>query len=75
MNSSPSPVKSAGSGQHLLDVLLGEHVRAGGDVADERHVAHGPAVEAGRTRGRVVPDLDGPGLGRVAAQVAEALRA
>ena len=28
-----------GEGEDLLDVLLGEHVGAGGDVADEGHVA------------------------------------
>ena len=30
-----------GDGEGLLDVLLREHAGAGGDVADERHVAHG----------------------------------
>ena len=61
-------------GQHLLDVLLGQHVGAGGDVADQRHVADRPALDGG-ARGRVEADLDGPGLGGVAAQVAEPLRA
>ena len=72
MNRSPSPVKSAGSGQHLLDVLLGQDVGAGGDVADERDVAHRPALDDGARR-RVAADLDGAGLGGVAPQVAEAL--
>ena len=73
MNSSPSPVKSAGHRQQLLDVLLGEHVGAGGDVADERHVAHRPPLHHG-ARSWVPADLDGPRLGRVAAEVAEALQ-
>ena len=46
MNTSPSPVKSAGNGQHLLDVLGREHAGAGGDVAEERDVAHRAALDA-----------------------------
>ena len=34
-------------GQHLLDVLLGQDVGAGGDVADQRHVPHRPALGLG----------------------------
>ena len=73
MNSWPSPVKSSGSGQRLLDVLGREHAGAGGDVADERHVAHGPPVDGGARAG-VEADLDGAGLGGVAAQVALVLQ-
>ena len=51
--------------EELLDVLLGQHVGAGGDVADERDVADGPALDGG-AGGRVEADLDGPGLGGVA---------
>ena len=36
-----------GEGQQLLDVLLGQHVGPGGDVADEGHVAGGPALDRG----------------------------
>ncbi len=59
-----------GQRHDLLDVLLGEHVGAGGDVAHERHVAHRPAL-GHRIGGGVVADLDGPGLDRVATEVAE----
>ena len=72
MNSSPSPAQVGGEGHDLLDVLLGEDVGAGGDVADERDVADRATLH-GRARVRVVADLDGPGLGGVAPQVAEAL--
>ena len=61
-------------GQDLLDVLLGEHVGAGSDVADERHVADRAALGL-RARLRVEPDLDGTGLGGVAPEVAEPLGA
>ena len=66
-------MKSAGSGIELLDVLLGQHVGAGGDVADERHVADRSALHD-RPGVGVPAHLDGPRLGGVAAQVAEALQ-
>ena len=47
-------------GQRLLDVLGREHAGAGGDVADEGHVAHGPALDGGARLG-VVADLDARG--------------
>ena len=37
-----------GDGQRLLDVLGREHAGAGGDVADEGDVAHGPALDRRR---------------------------
>ena len=37
-----------GQRHDLFDVLLGEHVDAGGDVADERHVAHRAALHRRR---------------------------
>ena len=52
-------------GQGLLDVLLGQHVGAGGDVAHEGHVADRPALDGG-AGGGVEAHLDGPGLGGVA---------
>ena len=58
-------------GDQLFDVLLGEHVGAGGDVADERDVADGPAFHHDAGVG-VPADLDGTRLGRVAPKVAEA---
>src|SRR5690606_17432427 len=62
-----------GEGEQLLDVLLRQDVGAGGDVAHEGHVAHGPAL--GRRVGvRVPPDLEGPGRGGVAPEVAPALQ-
>jgi hypothetical protein len=53
---------------------VGQDVGAGGDVADERHVAHRSALDGG-ARVRVVAHLDGPGLRGVAPQEAEALEA
>ena len=61
-----------GEGQELLDVLLGEDVGAGGDVADQRDVAHRSALVGG-ARCWVVPHLDGTRLGGVSSQVAEPL--
>ena len=58
---------------HLLDLLLGEHAHAGGDVADERHVAGRTPLRRGAARG-VGRDLDGTGLGGIPAEVAEALQ-
>ena len=58
-----------GDGDHLFDVLRREHAGTGGHVADERHVAHGPAVDVG-AGARFERDLDRAGLARVAAQVA-----
>ena len=34
-----------GQREDLLDVLLGQHVGAGGDVADQRDVADGSALD------------------------------
>ena len=56
-------------GERLLDVLGREHAGAGGDVADEGDVAHRSALDRLRPT-RVVDDLDGPGLGGVAREVA-----
>ena len=56
--------------EQLFDVLLRQHVGAGGDVADERDVADGPALDHGAGVG-IPADLDRPWLGRVAAEVAE----
>ncbi len=56
----------------LLDVLLGDGVRPGGDIADEGHVAHRSSIDAGPRIG-VVAHLDRPRLGRVPPQVAESL--
>ena len=53
----------------LLDVLGREHAGAGGDVAHERHVADGTALDAW-PEPELVVELDGPGLGGVAAQEA-----
>src|SRR4051794_31412724 len=50
-----------GERQDLLDVPGREHTGAGGDVADERDVADGPAVDRG-TRTRLEADFDGPRL-------------
>jgi hypothetical protein len=72
MNSSPAPGEVLGEREQLLDVLLGEHVGAGGDVADEGDVAHGAALDR-RTRRRVVAHLDRSRLGRIAAQEAHLL--
>ena len=47
-------------GQRLLDVLLREHAGAGGDVAHEGHVAHGPPLDGGARLG-VVAHLDARG--------------
>ena len=58
----------------FLDVLLGQHAGAGGDVTDERHVADRSAVGGGAGVG-VEPDLDGAGLGGVTAEVAHLLEA
>ena len=60
-------------GIELLDVLLGQHVGAGGDIADEGHVANRPALHD-RPRVGVPAHFDGPRLGGVAAQVAEVLQ-
>ena len=74
----PQHEQRAGAGEvlgqrvELLDVLLGQDTGAGGHVADQGHVADRPGVHDHLGR-RVVADLDGPGLGRVAAQVALAL--
>ncbi len=73
MNSSPSPVKSSGTGHELLDVLGGEHAGAGGDVAEQRDVADRPALDR-RAGGRLERDLDRARLGRVAAEVALVLQ-
>ena len=73
MNRSPVAGEVVREREQLLDVLLGQHVGAGGDVADERDVAHRPALDRG-ARGRVEADLDGPRLGGVAAQEAQALQ-
>ena len=62
-----------GEGKELLDVLLGQHVGAGGHVAHQGDMAGGPQL-ARRGCAGVGPDLDGPRLGRVAAEVTEALR-
>ena len=58
-------------GDQLFDVLLGEHVGAGGDVADERHVTDGSALHHDAGVG-VPAHLDGTRLGRVAPEVPEA---
>ena len=50
-------------GQQFFDVLLGQHVGAGGDVADERDVADGSLLHHGAAVG-VVAHLDRPRLGR-----------
>ena len=63
-----------GDGKDLLDVLLGQHVGAGGDVADEGDVAERAAI-AGRAGVGVVADLEGAGLDRVAPEVAELVAA
>ena len=60
--------------QDLLDVLLRQHVGAGGDVADERDVTHRPAHHRDAAVG-IPADLDGPWLGGVAADEARAARA
>ena len=39
-------------GERLLDVLLGQHVGAGGDVAHQGHVAHGAPLDRGARRWR-----------------------
>src|SRR3546814_4537995 len=59
-----------GQGEGLLDVLLGQHVGAGGHVAHEGHVAYGTPVDR-RTGGGVEAHFDGAGLGVVAAQRSE----
>ena len=69
MKSWPAPVKSSGTGTRLLDVLGGEHAGAGGDVADERDVAHRSALDR-LARARVVDELDRAGLRGVAPEVA-----
>src|SRR3546814_1201555 len=61
-----------GQGEGLLDVLLGQHVGAGGHVAHEGHVAYGTPVDR-RTGGGVEAHFDGAGLGVVAAQEAKLL--
>ena len=66
------PDEVFGQRPQFLDVLLGEHVGTGGHLADQRHVADGPALGGG-ARCRVVAHLDRSRLGRVAAQIAEAL--
>ena len=68
MKSWPVAGEVLGQRQQLLDVFLGQHVGAGGDLADERHVAGGPAVD-GDPRVGVVANLDGAGLGRVPPQI------
>ena len=73
MKSVPSPVKSSGHRERLLDVLRREHAGAGGDVADERDVAHRPALDGGARLG-VEADLDGAGLRGVAGEVALVLQ-
>ena len=62
-----------GDREQLLDVLLGEHVGAGGDVADQRDVADRPPLHR-RAGVRVPAHLDRPRLRRVPAQEAEALQ-
>jgi hypothetical protein len=59
--------------QQLLHVLLREHVGASGDVAHERDVTRGPALD-GRARVGVVAHLERPRLGGVAAQEAQPLQ-
>src|SRR3546814_20083981 len=54
-----------GQGEGLLDVLLGQHVGAGGHVAHEGHVAYGTPVDR-HTGGGVEAHFDGAGLGVVA---------
>ena len=52
-------------GERLLDVLRREHAGAGGDVADERHVADGAALDRSRpTRRRGAPRARGAWWGR-----------
>ena len=61
-----------GQREQLFDVLLRQHVGAGSDVADERHVAHRAPLD-GDARRRVEPHLERTRLGGVAAQVAHPL--
>ncbi len=59
----------------VLDVLLGEHGRAGGDLADERdaladdalHALHGRLDDRADVALHAIEQLDRPRLGRVAA--------
>ena len=54
--------------------MLGrEHAGAGGDIAEQRDVAHRPALDR-RAGGRLARDLDRARLGRVAAEVALVLQ-
>ena len=66
-------MRSSGSGHRLLDVLGREHAGAGGDVADERDVADRRRSTDGAGVG-LEADLDRPGLGGVAAEVALVLQ-
>ena len=68
------PGEVGGQGVDLFDVLLGQHIGAGGDVADQGDVTHRTPLVTARTGVRVVADLDGAGLGRVPVQVAPALQ-
>ena len=52
----------------FLDVLGREDVGTGCDVAHQRHMAHRPPVH-GHAGVLVVSHLDGPGLGRMGAEV------
>jgi len=58
--------------EQLLDVLLREHVGAGGHIAHQGHVPHRAALDRGARR-RIEADLDGTRLRRIALEVAEAL--
>ena len=73
MKSWPSPVKSSGSGQRLLDVLGREDAGAGGDVADERDVADRAALD-GRAGVGLEQISIARGLRGVAAEVALVLQ-
>ena len=73
MNRSPGAGEVLRQREELLDVLLSEHVGAGGDVADQRYVADRAAFDRRARRG-VEAHLDGPRLGWVALQEAHALQ-
>ena len=62
-----------GNREEFLDVLLGEHVGARSDVADEWYVTDRPAFHH-RSAVDVVSHLDGTWLGGVTAEVAETLQ-
>jgi len=61
-----------GQRDEILDVLLGQHTGAGGNVTDEGHVA-GRAALHGNLRVGVEADLDGAGLRGVPTQVSHLL--